>query len=173
MRGEAEASFSPPAWALWPPMRFLPEDKKAREEVVRRWANLIFEWASAVNKVVIDLDELARTPPFDVPRELLRAAAQRLVQEGKAKWREKGKVMVIFWRSRQSWAQIIYKWLKDNFKEVFSLHELAEVGEDFSELPIEELEACLKLLEKSGLVKRVRKVRGYYKLVIPGVPDWF
>ncbi len=164
--------FKPPAWALWPPMRVLPKDKKARQEVARRWGELIFDWASATRRVVVDLAELSETPPFDLPADLLRSAAEHLVRTGRARWREKGRSLLVFWRSRHSWAQAIYSWLKENFKEVFSLHDLMEADEAFSQLPPEELKACLKLLEKSGLVKRVKRVKGYYKLVVPGVPNW-
>ncbi|RLI08892.1 hypothetical protein DRO32_01635 [Candidatus Bathyarchaeota archaeon] len=165
----ASEGFEPPEWALWPPMRALPKRKEEREAVLRKWADLIFEWASKTGKVLVDLLELSRTPPFDLPMELLRSSVEELVRSKRARWREPGRSVVLFWRSRDSWSSSIYRWLKENFKEVFSIHDLMEAGEDFSYLPPEELRECLKLLEKSGLVKKLRKVRGYYKLVLPGV----
>ena len=166
----AREAFKPPAWALWPPMRALPKDKKMRKAVIEKWANLILDWASREGKVLVDVLELSRTPPFDLPEDLLNLALELLVKTGRAKWREPGKSLVLFWRSIDSWARSIYSWLKENFKEVFSIQDLMEAGEEFSQLPPEELRACLRLLEKSGLVKRLRRVKGYYKLVVPGVP---
>ena len=166
----AREAFKPPAWALWPPMRVLPKDKKMRKAVIEKWANLILDWASKERKVLVDVLELSRTPPFDLPEDLFNLALELLVKTGRAKWREPGKSLVLFWRSIDSWARFIYSWLKENFKEVFSIQDLMEADEEFSQLPPEELRACLRLLEKSGLVKRLRRVKGYYKLVVPGVP---
>jgi len=149
-------------------MRVLPPEKEKRKVVVERWASLLLEWASEEGVVAIDVAELSRTPPFDLPRDLLEAVIKHLLKRGQAKWREPKRSIILLWRSPGEWATRIYEWLKENFMEVFSLHDLMEAGEDFSSLPLEELRACLSILEKEGLVAKLKKVKGYYKLVLPG-----
>lgn len=160
--------FKIPAWATWPPMRVLPKEKAMREDLIKRWANLLLDWASHKGKVLISFHELARTYPFDVEPELLKAVLRHLVKTGRARWHDDD-VVILYWRSPQEWAREIYEWLKANFIEIFSLFTLAEAGEMFSYLPPDELKRCVRILEKEGLVRKVRKVKGFYKVVFPGV----
>jgi len=152
-------------------MRVLPpkKEKEKRKVVVEKWASLLLEWASAEGRALVSVAELSRTPPFDVQPELLEEAIKYLIGRGQARWREKGKSLFLLWRRPEDWAMRIYEWLRENFKEVFSLWDLMEAGEDFSSLPKDELEACLRILEKNNLISRLKKVKGYYKLVLPGV----
>lgn len=160
--------FKVPAWARWPPMRVLPKEKAVREAVIERWARLLLEWASHKGEVLVSFHELLRTHPFDVEPELLKAVLQHLVKTGRARWHG-GDAALLYWRSPEEWAEDIYAWLKANFIEVFSLHDLLEAGEAFSRLPVDELRKCMSILEKAGLVKKVRKVKDFYKMVFPGV----
>lgn len=160
--------FKIPAWAKWPPMRVLPRDKAARKALVERWARLLLEWASHEGIVLVSFQKLIRTYPFDVEPGLLKAVLQHLIKTGQARWHSDG-VALLYWRSPEEWAELIYAWLKANFIEFFSLHDLMEAGEAFSHLPLDELKKCVSILEKAGLVKRVREVKGFYKMVFPGV----
>jgi len=137
--------------------------------LIEKWANLLLEWASAKCVIAINIAELLRTPPFDIQRELLEAAINYLVKVGQAKKRGRG-FIILYWRSPEEWAMKIYRWLKENFKEVFSIDDLIEAYDaDFSSMPRDELEYCLKLLERAGLIAKLKRVKGFYKLIIPGV----
>ena len=160
--------FKVPAWAKWPPMRVLPREKARREALVERWARLLLEWASYTGETVVSAQELLRTPPFDVEPGLLEAVLKHLVKTGRARWRSDG-VALLYWRSPEEWAGDIHRWLRANFIEVFSLLDLVEAGEPFSRLPLDELRRCVGILEKAGLVRRVRGTRDFYKVVLPGV----
>jgi len=149
-------------------MRVLPREKTRREALVERWARLLLEWASHREITLISFHELIRTPPFDVEPDLLEAVLKHLVKTGRARWHSDG-VVLLYWRTPQEWANTIYAWLKDNFVEIFSLHDLVETDELFSRLPLDELEKCMGILEKAGLVKKIRKVKGFYQVVFPGV----
>lgn len=162
------STFKVPAWARWPPMRVLPKDRAERRAVIERWAKLLLDWASATRTVAISISELAQTPPFDVEPALLRAVVERLIEMGLAKRCGK-ETLVFYWRGPEGWAKAIYEWLRENYFEVFSVQDLLEADQPFSHLPLDELRRCLSILEREGLIRRVKGIKGYYKLVLPGV----
>ena len=86
-----------------------------------------------------------------------------LIAQKQAKWFSKKKEKLrVYWKTLEGWSDEIYKWAYENGKlEPIMIFELREAKqEDFSSLPIEDLEAIFKILAKSRRAKILKLGNG-------------
>ena len=123
------------------------------------WAKVFFDYAKCAILHIIYLRELYTEKPFsnfEDRKQAIREIAQELVDQELAKFLSKKKeALRIYWKTLEAWSDEIYKWCYENGKiEPIMIYELREAKqEDFSSLPIEDLEEIFNILAKSRKAK--------------------
>ncbi|HDZ17301.1 MAG TPA: hypothetical protein ENH75_03375 [archaeon] len=123
------------------------------------WAKVLFDYARFAVIHIIYTRDLNSEKPFSnfTDRETyIRKIVKELIKKKQAKWLSKKKDKArVYWKSLEGWSDEIYNWAYENGKiEPIMIYELREAKqEDFSNLPLEDLEAIFKILAKSRRAK--------------------
>ncbi|MFW9875673.1 MAG: hypothetical protein ACFFG0_21430 [Candidatus Thorarchaeota archaeon] len=143
-------------------MYTMPDKNKQRNDYFSwkiEWAKVLFDYARFAVLHIIYIRELNSEKPFSdfIRREkYILEIAEQLISQNQAKWLSKKKEKLrIYWKTLEVWSDEIYKWAYDNGKiEPIMVYELREAKqEDFSTLPIEDLEEIFKILAKNRRAK--------------------
>ncbi|MFX1329423.1 MAG: hypothetical protein ACFE91_14935 [Promethearchaeota archaeon] len=123
------------------------------------WAKVLFDYARFAVLHIIFIRELISKKPFSnftKREEYIIEIAEYLITNNQAKWLSKKKEKLrIYWKTLEGWSEEIYNWAYENGKiEPIMIYELREARqEDFSSLPIEDLEEIFKILAKNRKAK--------------------
>jgi len=123
------------------------------------WAKVLFDYARFAVLHIIYIRELNSEKPFSdfTKRErYLLEIAEELISQKQAIWlSKKKKKLRVYWKTLEVWSDDIYKWAYDNGKiEPIMIYEIREAKqEDFSNLPLEDLEEIFKILAKNRRAK--------------------
>jgi len=123
------------------------------------WAKVLFDYARFAVLHIIYIRELNSEKPFSdfTKREkYILEIAEELISQKQAIWLSKKKEKLrVYWKTLEVWSDDIYKWAYDNGKiEPIMIYEIREAKqEDFSNLPIEDLEEIFKILAKNRRAK--------------------
>lgn len=143
-------------------MYTMPNKKKNKNDYVswkEEWAKVLFDYARFAVLHIIYIRKLNSQRPFSnfTNREqYIREIAEELISQNQAKWLSKEKRRLrIYWKTLEAWSDEIYKWCYENGKiETIMIYELREASqEDFSTLPLEDLEEIFKILTKNRRAK--------------------
>lgn len=143
-------------------MYTMPNKKKNKNDYVswkEEWAKVLFDYARFAVLHIIYIRKLNSQRPFSnfTNREqYIREIAEELISQNQAKWISKEKKRLrIYWKTLEAWSDEIYKWCYENGKiETIMIYELREASqEDFSTLPLEDLEEIFKILTKNRRAK--------------------
>ena len=143
-------------------MYIMPNKKKNKNDYVSwkaEWAKVLFDYARFAVLHIIYIRKLNSQRPFSnfTNREqYIREIAEELISQNQAKWLSKEKRRLrIYWKTLEAWSDEIYKWCYENGKiETIMIYELREASqEDFSTLPLEDLEEIFKILTKNRRAK--------------------
>jgi len=143
-------------------MYSMPDKNKQKDDYISwktEWARIFFDYARFAILHIIYIREFNSQKPFSdfTNREkYIIEIAEELIDQKQAKWISKKKEKLrIYWKTLEVWSDEIYRWAYDNGKlEPVMIFELREAkDEDFSNLPIEDLEAIFKLLAKKRRAK--------------------
>ena len=143
-------------------MYIMPNKKKNKNDYVSwkaEWAKVLFDYARFAVLHIIYIRKLNSQRPFSnfTNREqYIREIAEELISQNQAKWISKEKKRLrIYWKTLEAWSDEIYKWCYENGKiETIMIYELREASqEDFSTLPLEDLEEIFKILTKNRRAK--------------------
>lgn len=136
----------------------MPDKSKQKTDYVSwktEWAKVLFDYARFAVLHIIYIRELNSHKPFSdfTNREhYILEIAEELISQKQAKWLSKKKEKLrVYWKTLEVWSDEIYKWAYDNGKiEPIMIYELREAKqEDFSNLPLEDLEEIFKILAKN------------------------
>ena len=150
-------------------MYTLPDKNKQKADYTSwkiEWAKVLFDYARFAILHIIYIRELNSQKPFTdfTNREqYILEIVDELIAQKQAKWFSKKKEKLrVYWKTLEGWSDEIYKWAYDNGKlEPIMIYELREAKqEDFSSLPIEDLEAIFKILAKSRRAKILKLENG-------------
>jgi len=139
-------------------MYSMPDKTKNKNDYLSwktEWAKVLFDYARFAVIHVLYTRDLNSEKPFSnfTDREtFIRKIVNELIKKKQAKWLSKKKDKArVYWKTLESWSDEIYNWAYENGKiEPIMVYELREAKqEDFSNLPIEDLEAIFKILAKS------------------------
>lgn len=139
-------------------MYTMPNKKQSKNEYESwkiEWAKVLFDYARFAVLHIIYIRELNSQKPFfnfTKREQYVREIAEELISQNQAEWLSKEKKQLrIYWKTLESWSDEIYKWCYDNGKlEPIMIYELREAThEDFSSLPLEDLEEIFKILAKN------------------------
>lgn len=156
-------------------MYTMPEKNKQKNDYTSwktEWAKILFDYARFAVLHIIYIRELNSQKPFSdfANREqYIIEIAEELINQKQAKWLSKKKeILRIYWKTLEVWSDEIYKWAYDNGKiEPVMIFELREaIDEDFSNLPLEDLEAIFKILAKNRKAKVLKLENGQLALKI-------
>jgi len=123
------------------------------------WAKVLFDYARFAVLHIIYIRELNSEKPFSdfTKREkYILEIAEELISQKQAIWLSKKKEKLrVYWKTLEVWSDDIYKWAYDNGKiEPIMIYEIREAKqEDFSNLPLEDLEEIFKILAKNRRAK--------------------
>ncbi|MFX1437187.1 MAG: hypothetical protein ACFFAA_08300 [Promethearchaeota archaeon] len=143
-------------------MYTMPDKKQNKNDYVSwkiEWAKVLFDYARFAVLHIIYIRESSSQKPFSnfTKRELyIKEIAEELISQNQAKWLSKEKKRLrIYWKTLEAWSDEIYKWCYENGKiEPVMIYELREAKqEDFSSLPIEDLEEIFNILAKNRKAK--------------------
>ena len=150
-------------------MYTLPDKNKQKADYTSwkiEWAKVLFDYARFAILHFIYIRELNSQKPFTdfTNREqYILEIVDELIAQKQAKWFSKKKEKLrVYWKTLEGWSDEIYKWAYENGKlEPIMIYELREAKqEDFSSLPIEDLEAIFKILAKSRRAKILKLKNG-------------
>ncbi|MFX0143706.1 MAG: hypothetical protein ACFE9C_06470 [Candidatus Hodarchaeota archaeon] len=143
-------------------MYTMPDKKQNKNDYVSwkiEWAKVLFDYARFAVLHIIYIRETSSQKPFSnfTKREhYIKEIAEELISQNQAKWLSKEKKRLrIYWKTLEAWSDEIYRWCYDNGKiEPVMIYELREAKqEDFSSLPIEDLEEIFNILAKNRKAK--------------------
>ena len=123
------------------------------------WAKVLFDYARFAVLHIIYIGELNSEKPFsnfNNREKYIRKIVKELISQNQAKWLSKKKDKLrIYWRTLEVWSDEIYNWAYENGKiEPIMIYELREAKqEDFSNLPLEDLEEIFKIMAKNHRAK--------------------
>ena len=130
------------------------------------WAKVLFDYARFAVLHIIFIRELNSEKPFfnfTEREKYILEIAEELISQKQAIWLSKKKEKLrVYWRTLEVWSDEIYKWAYDNGKlEPIMIYELREAKqENFSNLPLEDLEAIFKILAKNRRAKVLKLENG-------------
>jgi len=143
-------------------MYTMPDKNKQNNDYTSwktEWAKVLFDYTRFAVLHIIYIRELNSEKPFSdfTKREqYILEIAEELISQKQAIWlSKKKKKLRVYWKTLEVWSDEIYKWAYDNGKiEPIMVYELREARqEDFSNLPIEDLEEIFKILAKNRRAK--------------------
>lgn len=139
-------------------MYTMPNKKRDKSDYVSWkvvWAKVLFDYARFAVLHIIYIRELNYQKPFSkfTKREqYIIEIAEELISQNQAEWLSKRKDKLrVYWRTLEGWSEEIYNWAYENGKiEPIMIYELREAKqEDFSSLPLEDLEEIFKIMAKN------------------------
>jgi DNA repair exonuclease SbcCD ATPase subunit len=156
-------------------MYTMPDRNKQKNDYTSwktEWAKILFDYARFAILHIIYIRELNSHKPFSdfTNREqYIIEVAEELIDQKQAKWLSKKKEKLrVYWKTLEVWSDEIYRWAYDNGKiEPIMIYELREAkDEDFSNLPLEDLELIFKILAKNRRAKVLKLDNGQLALKI-------
>jgi len=150
-------------------MYTMPDKNKQKNDYISwkiEWAKILFDYARFTVLHIIYIRELNYQKPFSdfTNREqYIIEIAEELIDQKQAKWLSKKKEKLrVYWKTLEVWSDEIYRWAYNNGKlEPVMIFELREAkDEDFSNLPLEDLEAIFKILAKNRKAKVLKLENG-------------
>ncbi|MFW9972399.1 MAG: hypothetical protein ACFFDF_19600 [Candidatus Odinarchaeota archaeon] len=150
-------------------MYSMPDRKENKNDYVSwklEWAKVLFDYARFAVLHIIYIREASSQKPFSnftKREEYVKEIAEELINQNQAKWLSKKKKRLrIYWKTLEAWSDDIYKWCYENGKiEPIMIYELREAKqEDFSSLPLEDLEEIFKILAKNQKAKILKLENG-------------
>ena len=150
-------------------MYTMPDKNKQNNDYTSwktEWAKVLFDYARFAVLHIIYIRELNSEKPFSdfTKREkYILEIAEELISQKQAIWLSKKKEKLrVYWKTLEVWSDEIYKWAYDNGKiEPIMIYEIREAKqEDFSNLPLEDLEEIFKMLAKNRRAKVLKLENG-------------
>ena len=123
------------------------------------WAKVLFDYARFAVLHILFIRNLNSERPFSnfTNREVyIREIAEELVNKNQAKWLSKKKNRLrVYWKSLELFSDEIYEWAYQQGRlEPIMIYEIREAkSEDFSNLPLEDLEEIFRILVKNHKAK--------------------
>ncbi|MFX1488403.1 MAG: hypothetical protein ACFFBI_04605 [Promethearchaeota archaeon] len=139
-------------------MYTMPDQKKQKSDYIswkNEWAKVLFDYARFAVLHIIYIRELNSQKPFSefTNREkYILEIVKVLISQKQAKWLSKKKeILRIYWKTLEVYSDEIYNWAYENGKlEPIMIYELRNAKEeDFSSLPLEDLEEIFNILAKN------------------------
>ena len=143
-------------------MYSMPDKNKQKNDYISwktEWAKVLFDYARFAVIHIIYVRELNSEKPFSnfTNREpYIIEIVEELINQKQAKWLSKKKNKVrVYWKTLEVWSDEIYNWAYENGKiEPIMIYEIREAKQqDFSSLPLEDLEEIFKILAKNRRAK--------------------
>ena len=150
-------------------MYTMPDKNKQNNDYTSwktEWVKVLFDYARFAVLHIIYIRELNSEKPFSdfTKREkYILEIAEELISQKQAIWLSKKKEKLrVYWKTLEVWSDEIYKWAYDNGKlEPIMIYEIREAKqEDFSNLPLEDLEEIFKMLAKNRRAKVLKLENG-------------
>jgi len=143
-------------------MYSMPDNNRQKNDYISwktEWAKVLFDYARFAVIHIIYVRELNSEKPFSnfTNREqYIIEIVEELINQKQAKWLSKKKNKVrVYWKTLEVWSDEIYNWAYENGKiEPILIYEIREAKQqDFSNLPLEDLEEIFKILAKNRRAK--------------------
>ncbi len=150
-------------------MYTMPDKNRNKNDYVSwktEWAKVLFDYARFAVLHIIYIRELNAEKPFSnfTNREqYIIEICEELINHNQAKWLSKKKDKLrVYWKTLEVWSDEIYNWAYENGKiEPIMIYELREAKqEDFSSLPLEDLEEIFRILAKNRRAKVLKLENG-------------
>jgi hypothetical protein len=150
-------------------MYTMPDKKKNKDDYVSwktEWVKVLFDYARFAVLHIIYIRNLSAEKPFSnfTNREVyIREIAEELVDLNQAEWLSKKKNRLrVYWKSLELWSDEIYEWAYQQGRlEPIMIYELREAkSEDFSSLPLKDLEEIFRILAKNHRAKILKLENG-------------
>ena len=150
-------------------MYSMPDKNKNKNDFISwkvEWAKVLFDYVRFAVLHIIYTRELITLKPFvnfTKREQYIIEIAEELISQKQAKWLSKKKEgLRVYWKTLEVWSDEIWKWAYDNGKiEPIMIYELREAKqEDFSTLPLEDLEEIFKILAKNRRAKILKLENG-------------
>ncbi len=150
-------------------MYTMPDKNKNKIDYISwktEWAKVLFDYVRfAVLHILYTREVITHKPfvNFTKREQYIIEIAEELISQKQAKWLSKKKEgLRVYWKTLEVWSDEIWKWAYDNGKiEPIMIYELREAKqEDFSTLPLEDLEEIFKILAKNRRAKILKLENG-------------
>lgn len=150
-------------WLEQPQFGFMfsaPDPKKAKKDFAswqEEWGQVLLDYAKVAILHILYPKKLLTEVPFNKFQDRSKAIeflTAYLVEKKLAEWLDKKKEMLrIYWKSLEEWADLILEWAKENGKaDIVIIPEIRGSGEEFANLPDDDLRKIFKILEKRNVL---------------------
>lgn len=131
------------------------------------WSKVLLRRAEEENISLIDKNDLRKLKPFNrLNDDALSAVIDDLVESGSAKWREKDRSLRIYWRSLESWADIILAEARRSNKGlIYGFQGLQEVSPGTSGLPVADQRKILDILVERQVARWVEEEKNIVRII--------
>jgi hypothetical protein len=135
-----------------------PSPKKNKKEFdswQEEWSQVLLDYARVAILHVLYPKNLLTEKPFNQFQDRAKSIAfltEALVQKKIAEWLDRKKeALRIYWKSMEEWSGLIVDWAHDNGKtDPIIMPEIRSSGEEFANLPDQDLRKIFKIIEKQG-----------------------
>jgi len=133
-----------------------PDPKKNKADFdswLDEWTKVLFDYARLALEHIIYPKKLLTEEPFrrfEKPKNSLEYITEELVKKKLAAWLDKKKESLrVYWRSMEDWCSAIVKWARDHvMSDPILLPDIRNSGEEFAELPEEDVKKIFEMIEK-------------------------
>ncbi|MFX0113077.1 MAG: hypothetical protein ACFFB3_00870 [Candidatus Hodarchaeota archaeon] len=134
-----------------------PDDPELREEWLREWGDLVLSYAEALELHFLKPREIMVNVPFKNPLvkrqlslEQIHSVGDDLERRQLAKWWDSRKNRLrIYWLQLDEISDLIHDWALDGGRDVCTLYDLRNAGEEWSSVPPKELRLLMEILVKT------------------------
>jgi len=161
------ASQSADPWEGKPWMYSKPAGSSQLKYWKDEWGKVLLSRAEEENISLIDRNDLRKLQPFDrLNDDALSAVIDGLVESGGAKWWEKDMSLRIYWRSLESWADIVLAEARRRNKNlIYGFQGLQEISPGTSGLPVADKRKILDILVERQVARWVEDENNIVKVI--------
>ncbi|MCW4006383.1 MAG: vacuolar protein-sorting-associated protein 25 [Candidatus Bathyarchaeota archaeon] len=147
-------------WLSKPWMYVAPKGTELLANWKDTWVKYVLEFTQTRNLHIINPADLQRQEPFSkFDADTFEVLLDALVQAGYGRWWDKkGKLLRVYWRSLDGWADQIDALTKENKTRIINgVDGLADLEPALAGLPDEDKQEILSILVKRKLARWIKK----------------
>jgi hypothetical protein len=135
------------------------------------WTKVMFDYAKVTLEHILYPNNLLTEEPFrrfEKPKNSTDLIAEELVRKKLAAWMDRKKEKLrVYWRSMEEWAILVTKWARDNaFSDPLMLPDIRNSGEEFANLPDEDVKLVFELIQKQNAGQMVQLSKAEFAIKI-------
>jgi hypothetical protein len=155
-------------WLEKPWMYSKPKNSQLLRKWRETWNDYVLAYAQQKNINLVNIIDLKREDPFRrMDQEAFEDIVQALAEQGYGKWWDKKKKLLrIYWRTLDQWANHIFEVAKKSGRSVIIGNEgFIELEPSLVTMPKEDLEQVFVIMVRMGLARWIDKKKKAIRII--------